>query len=81
MAGTEPPLETGTVSPETERGTVGTVCQELKPEAEPSLSVKTVLNHKKKNLSRAELSEPKTGTARTVPSTNRNRTEPNRGPP
>ena len=77
--GTEPEPETGTagtVFPGTERGTgtVGTVFQEPKPE--PSLGVKTALNQKQ-TLSREELSEPKTGTARTFPCTNRNRTEPN----
>ena len=49
------------------------VFQEPKPE--PSLPVKTVVNRKKKP-SKEEPSEPKTGTPRTVPCTNRNRTEP-----
>ena len=40
----------------------------------------TVLKHTK-NPSLEEPPEPKTGTARTVPSPNRNRTEPNRGHP
>ena len=49
--------------------------QEPKPEPGPSLSVETVYSNGK-TLSREELSEPKTGTARTFPYMNRNRTEP-----
>ena len=55
-------------SPATETGT-GTV-----------LSCQTVLKHTK-TPSLEEPPEPKTGTARTVLSPNRNRTEPNRGHP
>ena len=73
---TEPEPETGTV------GTVGTVSQEPNTEPEPPEPFsrnrnrnrplcQTVLKHTK----------PKTGAARTVPSPNRNRTEPNRGHP
>ena len=77
-SGTEPEPETGTVGtsfPETKRGTgtVGTIFQEPKaPKPDPSLSVSWHWN-RKKALSRKEASEPKTGTARTCPCTNRNR--------
>ena len=56
--------------PETE---AGTVFQEPKPE--PCLSVKTLLKNEK-TLSPKEPLEPNTGTARTVPCMNSNRTEP-----
>ena len=80
---TEP--ETGTVGTFFPRaksgtGTAGTSFQEPKPEPEPCLSVKTQLKYRE-TLSQEEPSEPQTGTARTVPCTNRNRTEPNRGHP
>ena len=66
--------------PGTERGTgtAGTVFQELKPEPEPFFPVKQYWNTQKPPSFEEPL-EPKTGTARTVPSPNRNRTEP--GPP
>ena len=75
---------TGTIGtvffPETERGTgtVGTVFQKPKPEAEPRLSTTTLLEYREV-LSPKKPSEPKTGTTRTVPCTNRNWTEPNCG--
>ena len=83
--GTEPEPETGTVGtvfPETEigTGTVGTVFQEPKLEPEPSFPVKLYWNTQKPFFTE-EPPEPKTGTARTVPPPNRNRTEPNRGNP
>ena len=61
-------------------GTAGTVFQEPKPEPEPSLSDRTLLKHRETTSPR-EPSEPKTRTAGTVPCTNRNRAEPNRGHP
>ena len=77
-----PKKRTGFFFSETVRGTgaVGTVFQEPKSEPEPSISVETVLRQKKA-LSKQEPSQAKTGTVRTVPSTNRNRTEPNWGQP
>ena len=74
-SGTEPETGyVGTVFSGTEVGTgtvgatgTGTFC---------STSIET-----EKSFSRDEPSEPKTGTARTVPFTNRNRTEPNRDHP
>ena len=68
-----------TVFPGTERGTgtAGTVFQEPKPEPEPFSLLKCTETHKTPSFE--EPPEPKTGTARTVPSPNRNRTEP--GPP
>ena len=83
--GTEPEPETetvGTVFPGTggRTGTAGTVFQEPKPEPEPSLSDKPLLKHRE-TTSPQEPSEPKTRTAGTVPCTNRNRAEPNRGHP
>ena len=83
--GTEPEPETGTVGTvfvgtEKGTGTAGTVFQEPQPEPEPCLSVKTLLMYRE-TLSSEEPSEPKTGTARTVPCMNRYRTEPNRDHP
>ena len=83
--GTEPEPETGTVGtvfPGTERGTgtAGTVFQEPKPEP-PEPSSLSLCAETHKNPSLEEPQEPKTGAARTVPSPNRNRTEPNRGHP
>ena len=51
-----------------------------KPEPEPSSLLNCTETHKNPP-SLEEPLEPKTGTARTVPSPNRNRTEPNRGHP
>ena len=76
--------------PEPETGTVGTVFPETKEEPEPSelffrngncnrnrpFLLKLYWN-RKKNLSREEPSEAKTGIPRTIPCMNRNRTEPN----
>ena len=59
-------------------GTVGTVFQEPRPEPEPSHPL-TLQWKAQKTLFPKELLELKTETARTVPSANRNRTEP--GPP
>ena len=75
--GTELDTETGTVFPETERGTgtVGTVFQEPKPE--PSLSVKTVL--KQKSPFQRGTAGTETGTLE--PSHARTVAEPNRGHP
>ena len=53
----------------------GTVFQEPKPEPEPSFPVKLYLKQRKSRFAE-EPPEPKTGTARTVPPPNRNRTEP-----
>ena len=81
--GTEPEPETGTVFSGTERGT-GTRRNRF-PGTETGtgtvLSVKLYENTQKKKPSLEEPPEPKTGIARTVPSPNRNRTEPNRGHP
>ena len=82
--GTKPEPETGTVGTVfagTERGTgtTGTVFQNRNRNRNRPLC-ETVLKHTK-TLSLKEPPEPKTGTARTVPSPNRNRTEPNRGQP
>ena len=76
-------LETGTIRtifPGTKSGTAGTVFQEPKPELEPCPFGKTLLKYWE-TLSTEEPSEPKTGTARTIPCTNSNRTKPNRGHP
>ena len=54
--------------------------QKSKVQLKPEPSIKTVEKYRE-NLSPEEPSEPKTGTARTVPRTNRNRTEPNQGHP
>ena len=83
--GTKPEPETGTVGtvfPGTERGTrtAGTVLQEPKPQPEPSSLLNCTETHKNP-LKLEEPPEPKSGTARPVPSPNRNRTEPNRGHP
>ena len=78
--GTEPEPETrtvGTVFPGTERGT-GTARTVFEPKPEPSSLLNCILKHTR-TPSLEEPPEPKTGTARTVPSPNRNRTEP--GPP
>ena len=84
-SGTEPEPETGTVGtvfPETESGT-GTRRNRF-PGTETGtgtvLSCQTVLKHRQTFLEEEPL-EPKTGTARTVPFPNRNRTEPNQGLP
>ena len=81
-SGTEPEPGTGTVRtafPETESGTgtaaAGTVFREPKPEPEPSFPLKQYWKQRKTRFAE-EPSEPKTGTARTVPPPNRNRTEP-----
>ena len=81
--------------PEPETGTVGTVFFSQEPNAEPEPPEPfsrnrnrnrnhplcyTVLKHTK-TPSLEEPRGPKTGTARTVPSPNRNRTEPNQGRP
>ena len=83
-SGTEPEPETGTDGTvffrnRSRNRNVGTVFQEPKPEPEPCLSATPVLIEK--SHSRDEPLEPRTGTARTVPFTNRNRTEPNRDHP
>ena len=80
---TEPEPENGTVGtifPGAGTGTAGTVFQEPKPEPGPCLFVNSLLRYRK-TPSREELSEPKTGTARIVPCTNCNRTEPDCGHP
>ena len=83
--GTEPESETGTVGTVfagTERGTgtAGTVFRGTETGTGTVLSMKLYWNTQK-TTSLEEPPEPKTGTARTVPSPNRNRTEPNRGHP
>ena len=65
---TEPEPHTGTIFPGTETGAAGTNYQEPKQEAEPHLSLLRYGNTEI-TLSSYKPSEPKTGTARTVPKT------------
>ena len=74
-ARTEPEPETGTVGTVFPAGTAGTVFQEPKPEPCPNCT------ERQRSPSSGETVRTKTGTARTVPQPNRNRTELNWGPP
>ena len=84
--GTEPEPETGTVGtvfPGTERGTgtARTVFQEPKPEPEPSSLLNCIETHKNSPPWRNRRDRKPEPLELTVPSPNRNRTEPNRGHP